>query len=233
MDPASAERAKRAAAEFATALVEDGMRLGLGTGTTMRHVVDLLGARMRGGGLSIVAVPTSVRTAEQARAQGIPLDESDVLAPLDLAIDGADEVERGTRRLIKGHGGALLREKIVMEASRRFVVVCDDGKLSERLGTRASLPVEVARFGHGATGRRLAELGGAPSLRVGDDGAPFVTDGGNLIYDCPGFRPLGDPFTLDRRLNAIAGVLAHGLFLAPVERCMVGHGDGRVTMLPG
>lgn len=224
------EAAKRAAAEAAAQLVASGMVLGLGSGSTVRHLIAALGRRVREEGLRIVGIPTSAETDALALTEGITLAEPSE-APIDLAIDGADEVERGTLRLIKGHGGALLREKIVAQASRRFVVIADSGKVVACLGERASLPVEVVRFGHAATARRLAELGGRPVLRRDGGGSPFVTDGGNLIYDCPGFAPIRDPFTLQRDLRAIAGVVETGLFLEQAERALIGAPDGSVTEL--
>jgi ribose 5-phosphate isomerase A len=216
--------AKRAAADAAVALVEDGMTVGLGSGTTMRCVVAALGARVRAG-LRLTGVPTSAETAGWARDAGIALAAP---APgIDLALDGADEIERGTLRLIKGLGGALLREKIVAELARRFVVVADESKLVATLGARAPLPVEVDPVAAEAIAARLAALGGAPRLRT-RDGAPVRTDGGHFILDCPGFAPIRDPFTLERQLRAIAGVLATGLFLLPVECALIGRADGSV-----
>lgn len=225
-DTSPQDGAKRAAGEAAALLVEDGMRVGLGTGSTMRHVVAALGRRA----LRIVGVPTSVETETQARALGIALDEPNA-TPIDLAIDGADEVEIGTLRLIKGLGGALLREKIVARSSRRFVIVADASKKVARLGDRAPLPVEVARYGHLSTAAGIAELGGAPRLRMGADGAPFVTDGGNLVYDCAGFAPILDPFTLERALHAIAGVVETGLFLMRVEQVVIATESGAIEVL--
>jgi ribose 5-phosphate isomerase A len=220
------EAAKHAAGEAAAALVEDGMVVGLGTGTTMHHAVAALGRR----GLRIVGVPTSRQTESLAMQVGITVAEpADV--PIDLALDGADEIETGTLRLIKGHGGALLREKIVAEASRRFVVVADASKVVARLGALAPLPVEVERFGHVATARRIAALGGKPKLRSDAGGVPYVTDGGNFLLDCAGFDPILDPFTLERSLRAIAGVIGTGLFLLPVEQAIVGMDDGSVQVL--
>lgn len=223
-----AEAAKQAAGEAAAALVEDGMLLGLGTGSTVRYVVEALGRRVREG-LRITGVPTSVATATQATALGIEL--ADPEHPIDLAIDGADEVERGTLRLIKGLGGALLREKIVAQLARRFVVVADSGKVVTVLGERAPLPVEVTRFGLAATTRRVGEAGGRPVLRSGKDGEAFVTDGGNLILDCAGFAPIADPFTLGRTLRAIAGVIETGLFLEIATEALIAHPDGRIETL--
>ena len=220
------EAGKRAAGEAAAALVEDGMLVGLGTGTTMHHAVAALGRRK----LRIVGVPTSRDTEVLARQLGIELTEP-AGQRLYLALDGADEVETGTLRLIKGHGGALLREKIVAEASRRFVVVADASKIVSRLGSLMPLPVEVERFGHVATASRIAGLGSTPVLRLGADGKPFVTDGGNYVLDCGGFAPILDPFTLERSLRSIAGVVGTGLFTLPVERVLVGNDDGTVRVI--
>ena len=161
-----ADGQKRAAAEAAVALVEDGMVLGLGTGSTMVFAVDALGAARARAGLAGARRPDLGRTEEQARALGIPLADFAAVSALDLAIDGADEVENGTLRLIKGLGGALLREKIVAEAARRFVVVADASKVVARLGERAPVPVEVVRFGHEVDGA-------APRGLRGGAGAPF------------------------------------------------------------
>ena len=223
--------AKRAAAEAAAALVQDGMRVGLGSGSTMKHLVVALGRRVRAG-LRIVGVPTSTETEALALTHGITLGEPD--APLDLDIDGADEVEVGTLRLIKGLGGALLREKIIVELARRFVVVVDESKVVTTLGSRAPVPVEVVRFGQNATARRLADMGGRPVLRRDAGGLPFVTDGGNVIFDCAGFAPIRDPFTLQRQLRSIAGVVETGLFMDCAERAIIGAADGSVRELwPG
>ena len=209
--------ARQAAANAAIALVEDGMRLGLGTGRAMAFVVAGLAGRR------ITGVATSAATAAQAAALGITLEDPD--HPVDLAIDGADQVERRTLRLLKGGGGALLREKIVAETARRLVIVAEDPKLVDHLGQGFPLPVEIVPFGAAATTTRIAALGGAPTLR------PVITDNGNLILDCPGFAPIRDPFTLERQLRAIAGVVATGLFLMPVERALIGRPDGTVLEL--
>jgi ribose 5-phosphate isomerase A len=209
------------------------MLVGLGSGSTVRHLILALARRVREDGLRIVGVPTSTETEALALTHGITLAEPDA-ALLDLAIDGADEVERGTLRLIKGLGGALLREKIVAESARRFVVVADASKLVDTLGSRAPLPVEVVRFGQGATERRLAEIGGRPALRLDSGGAAFMTDGGNVIYDCGGFAPIRDPITLQRQLRAIAGVVESGLFLDRAEQAIIGADDGSVQVVrPG
>jgi ribose 5-phosphate isomerase A len=222
------EVGRRIAAEAAAALAEPGMRLGLGTGRTMEFVLRALARRIREEGLRVTGIPTSLATAARARALSIPLAEPD--APCDLAIDGADQVERHTLRLIKGGGGALLREKIIAESAHRFVVVADAAKLVDHLGTFFPLPVEITPFGHALATVRIAALGGTPALRL-RDGAPLATDNANFVLDCPGFAPIRDPYTLERSLRAIAGVVATGLFLLPVERALIGHDNGTVEEL--
>ncbi|MBN9511738.1 MAG: ribose 5-phosphate isomerase A [Alphaproteobacteria bacterium] len=224
------ERAKRAAAEAAAQLVTTGMVVGLGTGSTVRHLITALARRVRDEGLRFVGIPTSAETDALALTHGITVAEPDS-TPIDLAIDGADEVERGTLRLIKGLGGALLREKIVAEASRRFVVIADASKVVTTLGDRAPLPVEVVRFGHAATARRIGELGGRPVLRREAGGAVFVSDGGNVIYDCAGFAPIRDPYTVQRDLRAIAGVVETGLFLERAESAIIAAPDGTIDTM--
>jgi ribose 5-phosphate isomerase A len=223
------EIGKQIAGQVASALVHDGMVVGLGTGTTVRHLLDALGARVRDEGLRIVGVPTSKATAELATRHRIPLAEPG--ATIDLALDGADEIEHGTLRLIKGLGGALLREKVVAESSARFVVLADASKIVPLLGHAVPLPVEVDRFAQAAALGRVSALGGDPVLRRTETGEVFVTDGGHVILDCPGFAPILDPFTLERRLRAIAGVVGTGLFLLPVEQVIVGDDDGTVRIL--
>jgi len=226
----AAEAGKRAAGEAAVALVQQDMRLGLGTGSTVRYVLEALGRRVREEGLRVVGIATSQATEARAGELGIPIGSFAEIAALDLAIDGADEVERRTLALIKGGGGALLREKIVAQQSRRFVVVADASKIVAALGEHMALPVEVIRFGHEATGRQLASLGGAPVLRQ-RAGAPFVTDNGNFIYDCAGFAPIHDPRSLQARLVGIAGVAESGLFCDMAEQAIIGQSDGSVAVL--
>lgn len=214
---------KRRAAERAMAHVRPGMKLGLGTGSTARHFVDLLGAAVRDG-LEVAGVPTSEATRAQAEALGVPLTDLDACPELDLAVDGADEFDSGLR-LIKGGGAALLREKIVAAAARRFVVIADSSKRVETLG-RFPLPVEVAPFGLGATRRAIetaiAGLGGVGTLtlRRRPDGAPVVTDGGHWILDAALGR-IEAPERLAAALDAVPGVMGHGLFigLADVVIC--------------
>jgi ribose 5-phosphate isomerase A len=203
---------KRAAAEAAVELVEDGMVVGLGTGSTAALAVEALGRRHRQG-LRFVGIPTSERTAAQARAAGIPLSSFAEHRQIDLTIDGADEVERGTLNLIKGLGGALLREKIVANASHRLAIVVDGAKLVDQLGTRAPVPVEVVTFGLEATQASLEALGASARLRLSPAGVSFVTDGGNRIVDCS-FGPIADPARLEERIGRIVGVVESGLFIS-------------------
>jgi ribose 5-phosphate isomerase A len=214
---------KRLAAAAAVAEVEDGMVLGLGSGSTAAFAVEALAARVAQG-LDIVAIPTSERTATQARRLGIRLSSFAEHRRLDMTIDGADEVEIGTLNLIKGRGGALLREKIVASASDRMVVIVDEGKLVDRLGQHAAVPVEIVPFGWQVTLDRLADLGARPTLRVAGD-KPYRTDSGNYVADCA-FGEIGDPADLERRLAATTGVVESGLFLGLASRVIVGAGTG-------
>ena len=217
----SADEAKRAAAEAAVAAeVGSGMMLGLGTGTTASHVVVTLGRLLRDGALhDIVGVPTSEATAQLAREQGIPLTTLAEQPRLSVCLDGADEIGPGLG-LVKGLGGALLREKIVASAADRFVVVADASKRVARLGQHAPVPVEVIPFGEAVCARALRALGADPVPREG-----FVTDEGNRILDC-GFGPLDDPGRLAEAIRSIPGVVEHGLFLGMAEMAYVGGPDG-------
>lgn len=223
---------KRMAAAAALAEIRPGMRLGLGTGSTARHLVDLVGARVREG-LDVLCVPTSEATAAQARGLGIPLTTLEDTPELDLTIDGADEIGPGLS-LIKGAGGALLREKIVAAASRRMVVIADAGKRVAALG-RFPLSIEVNRFGLRATqiavervaARHRAE---APvKLRLAPTGEPFVTDGGHLILDAF-FGRISAPEALSTDLHEVPGVVEHGLFLKLCQRAYVAAADGVETI---
>jgi ribose 5-phosphate isomerase A len=226
----AAARGKQAAAEAVVALIESGMRLGLGTGSTMVFVIDAIARRLATDGLRIVGVPTSERTRAQAERLGIALTSLADVDALDLAIDGADEVATGTLDLVKGLGGALLREKIIQQAARRFVVVADDSKIVARLGRRAPLPIEVVPFAHQATARAIAGLGVHPALRLAD-GTPYRTDNGNLIYDAVGIEAAGPPAALQASLLAIAGVVETGFFLGVTERAIIGRQDGSCDIL--
>ena len=217
---------KHAAAARAVEFVRPGMRLGLGTGSTAKHLVDLLGERVRGG-LDIVAVPTSEATHQQAVSCGIPLTTLDETPALDLTIDGADEISPDLT-LIKGGGGALLREKIVASASARMIVIADESKCVDVLG-RFPLPVEIAPFGAGAT--RLAVQAvlraqpGMLTLRKSEDGHAFVTDGGHFIVDAALGR-IEDPREVARALIAVPGVMEHGLFVGMASTAVIGGPDG-------
>lgn len=205
---------KRMAAESAAAQVASGMTVGLGTGSTAAFVLEALGIRIRDG-LRITGVPTSEATAARARELGIPL-ALDVVS--DIAIDGADEVDPRTLNLVKGRGGALLREKIVAQATRRFLVVVDETKLVFQLGA-GLLPVEVVPFGWQATARRLENLGAQLQRR------DFVTDNGNYILDCS-FGLMANPESLASQLDHIAGVVEHGLFIGLTAEVHVGKPSG-------
>ena len=215
---------KRAAAKAAVELVQDGMVVGLGTGSTAAFAVEALARRHRQG-LRFLGIPTSERTAAEARAAGIPLTSLAEHRQIDLTIDGADEVERGTLNLIKGLGGALLHEKIVAAASRRLAIVVDGAKLVDRLGTHALVPVEVVAFGLDATQASLEVLGASAQLRLSPAGAPFVTDGGNRILDCS-FGPIADPARLEQRIERIVGVIASGLFISRADPVFVADAAG-------
>lgn len=226
------QAAKRMAAARALELVQPGMRLGLGTGSTAAEFVALLGERVADG-LSVVGVPTSERTREQANNLRIPLSTLDETPELDLTIDGADEFDPALR-LIKGGGAALLREKIVAAASARMVVVTDRSKQVATLG-RFPLPVEVDRFGLESTRRHVVAAGqgagcaGAVTLRRAPDGQVLVTDGGHAILDCA-FGTIPDPDGLARALNAIPGVVEHGLFIGLAKAVIVADSDGVETI---
>lgn len=227
------EDLKRQAAAMALEDVRPGMRLGLGTGSTARHFVDLLGARVRDG-FDCICVPTSEATAEQARELNIPLSDLDTLDRLDLTVDGADEIDPALN-LIKGGGGALLREKIVAAASDAMLVIADSSKLVEALG-RFPLPIEVNRFGLGATQRAVDEViaahgaQGGLRLRTTPTGDTFVTDGGHLILDAF-FGRISRPEALSRDLLDIAGVVQHGLFLKMCKKAYVATPDGVRTLV--
>ena len=224
----SPDDAKKAAAERAFELVKPGMKLGLGTGSTATHFVNLLGARVNEG-LDVICVPTSERTRSQAAALSIPLATIDEQPELDLTIDGADEFDRNLR-LIKGGGGAHLREKIVAMASKRMVVIVDSSKLVAVLG-KFPLPVEVVPFGLKATlalmtkEAKAAGCEGRIEIRKNPSGHPYVSDNGNHIVDCF-FGAISNPEALAARLSAIPGVVEHGLFLGIAKGVISAGPDG-------
>ena len=229
----SAPDLKRAAAERAIPLVEDGMRLGIGTGSTAAAFIKLLGERVRAG-LNVTGVPTSEATRIACEREGIPLATLEDLPELDLTIDGADEVD-GSLRLIKGGGAALLREKIVAVASRRMVVIADASKHVETLGA-FPLPVEVNLFGIGATTRAVeaavarAGCTGEIVRRHDASGAPLLTDGGHAILDLRLGR-IPDPEALSAGLWAVPGVVEHGLFLGIADAAILAAADGDAAVV--
>lgn len=217
---------KRRAAETALALVESGMILGLGTGSTVAHFLELLGGKIADGDLKdIVGVPTSVRTGREARAAGIPLASLGEHAVVDLTVDGADEVSPALD-LIKGMGGALLREKMVAQASRHLVIIADEGKAVDHLGTLSPLPVEVVDWGWAVHMRFLQDQGAAVTVRKLDDGPPYKSDNGNLILDCRFPEGIADPHGLEAALRARAGVVESGLFLGMANEAYLAGSDG-------
>ena len=226
-----AEAQKRAAGEAAAALVEDGMVVGLGTGSTAAWFVKALGARR----LNIICVATSVATAELAVSLGMIVAELGETREIDLTVDGADEIGPGLA-LIKGAGAAMLREKLVWEASRRSVVIGDAAKVVTVLGTKYPLPIEVVAFGHTITALRICDalsecdIGVAPRLRM-KDGQPVRTDGGNLIYDAACGR-IEEPALLAAALKSVTGVVEHGLFLDLADQALIGGPAGVTTLEP-
>ncbi len=214
---------KRAAAEAAAQLVEHDMVVGLGSGTTAAFAVDALARRHRQG-LHFVGIPTSEHIAAQAKAADIPLTSFGEHRQIDLTIDGADEVERGTLNLIKGLGGALLREKIVAAASHRLAIIVDGSKMVERLGTQTSLPVETVAFGLEATRESLEVLGAETRVRM-SSGNPFVTDNGNRVVDCD-FGEINDPARLEERIRRIVGVVESGLFVSRADQVFMADSAG-------
>ena len=227
---ANVDARKVAAAEAAAALVEDGMVVGLGSGSTATIAVAAIGRRSAQG-LRIVGVPTSEKTAAQARELGIPLSTLAECESIDLTIDGADEIERGSLDLVKGLGGALLREKLVATASKRLVIVAGDDKLVDRIGENSRpIPVEVAPFGWQSTARRLSALGAAWTQRMTPDGQPFITDGGHIILDCH-FQSLESARWLQQRLDSMVGVMEHGLFLGMTSEALVARANGELLHL--
>ncbi|MEA3203997.1 MAG: ribose 5-phosphate isomerase [Thermoplasmata archaeon] len=216
------EALKREAGQAAAELVQDGMVVGLGTGSTVRHTIEALGRRVKEG-LRIWGIPTSKASEELARRLGIPLATLDERPQVDLTIDGADEVDPQLR-LIKGGGGALTREKVVARASRRMVVVADAGKLVEHLGSTFALPIEVLEFAKTPVTAHVERLGGHVTLRL-RDGKPFVTDNGNVILDSK-WESIVDPEALETALETFPGVVTCGLFLGLCHAAYIAGEDG-------
>ncbi|MCQ2069933.1 MAG: ribose-5-phosphate isomerase RpiA [archaeon] len=223
------KKMKQIAAEKAvTDYVKDGMTVGLGTGSTAYFAIKKIGELVQSG-YKLKCVATSVASEELARECGIEIVDLNDITHIDVTIDGADEVDP-KKQLIKGLGGALLREKIVASASMSEIIVVDESKLVENLGTKEPLPVEVLQFGHTKTAYALKRQGCEPVLRM-KDGAPFVTDGGNYIYDCRFPEGIKTAFFLQSAIDSIPGVVECGLFLNIAEAVVVAHPDGSVTVM--
>jgi len=219
---------KRASAQAAVAEIEDGMLVGLGTGTTANFAIAALEERIAAG-LNVTTVATSLATSRAAEAAGFAVLPFGTLASVDLAIDGADELDPQLRA-IKGKGGAMLREKIVAAAADRMIVIVDDSKQVPRLG-RGSLPVEVLPFAAAFVSGRIERLGATVSLRMSGE-AIYRTDQGNMVLDCR-FRTIDDPQALDSALSALPGMLGHGLFLDEIDVAYVGRSDGVIQLTRG
>ena len=228
------EHGKAIAGTKAAEGVAPGMVLGLGTGSTVAFFLRALALRFQAGELpDIVGVPTSLQTEQEAGVLGIPLTTLEEAGTLDLTVDGADEVDPQLD-LIKGLGGALLREKMVAQATRRLVIIADERKVVDRLGSRSPLPVEVVPFEWGSHLSFFGSLGAEPVLRTKAGGDPFVTDNGNFILDCRFPEGMGDPQGLDRALMARAGIVESGLFLGMAQEVLIGgEGEVRTLVRPG
>jgi ribose 5-phosphate isomerase A len=222
------QKLKEEAAAAAAALIEDGMVVGLGSGTTALLLVAAIGRRVREG-LRLTGISTSEQTSDAARHLNISMSTLAENPKIDLALDGADEVELGTLNLSKGGGGNLLREKIVAIASARFVIVVDERKLVHQLGSRSPIAVDVVPFGWQTTAQRLKSLKANPTLRLQPNGETFVTDGGQYILDCA-YGPIASPSELAARLDSVVGVVEHGLFIGMASTVIVGGAQG-VTVL--
>lgn len=220
------EQEKEAAGRAAAKLVRDGDVVGLGTGSTAYFAVVALGERVKSG-LKIVGIPTSIATADLARQLGIPLTTLDEHLHIDITIDGADEIDPKLN-LIKGGGGALLREKVVASVTKKMVVVSDSTKVVPALG-KFPLPVEIIPFARTVIEKRIASLGATTKLRMRPDGQPYVTDNGNQILDCS-FGRIADPLALARELNGAPGVVEHGLFIGLAKLALVGKGNSIVEV---
>jgi ribose 5-phosphate isomerase A len=223
------EKLKEIAANAGAEQLEDGMVVGLGSGTTSELALAAIGKRVQSG-LRIVGIPTSERIAGLARGLGIPLSTLAEHPHVDVTVDGADEVQTGTLHLIKGGGGNLLREKIVAVSSARLIIVADESKVVRQLGTHWAVPVEVVPFGWQTTAERLKRRKETnPVLRLTPNGEPYVTDGGHYILDCF-FGPMENPFAVQAHLDETIGVVEHGLFLAIASEAFIGGPDGVTRM---
>jgi ribose 5-phosphate isomerase A len=216
---------KRQAGQHAALQVESGMTVGLGTGSTAAFVVEALGRRVREEGLRMVGVCTSTATERLAAEHGVPTAALSRDRRIDLYIDGADEVT-SDGVMIKGGGGALLREKMVADWARRHLIVVDESKLVERLGVAFRLPVEIIRFGHETVVAKLAGLGCETRVRAGADGTPFLTDEGHHIVDCRFPQGIANPLAMQARLRTVVGLVETGLFIGYCNALVIGHDHG-------
>lgn len=224
----AADLLKRAAAQEAVSLVHNGMVVGLGSGSTAELFAALLAERVRQERLTITGVPTSIRVGELARQHGLTVVPLEDVPRIDLTVDGADEIQTGTLGLVKGRGGALLREKLVAASSDQLCIIADDSKLVTQLGEKFAVPVAVVPYGWRQTADRIRALGGEPTIRQAGD-SPLTSDDGLLILDCA-FGPIPDPVTLASALKGTLGVVEHGLFLGLAGRAIVA-GSGGITVL--
>ena len=218
---------KRDAANQAAELIEDGMIVGLGTGSTATFFIAALIARRP----RILCIPTSERSADQARAGGLKITDFSQHTQIDICVDGADEIKRNTLDLVKGLGGALLREKLVASAARRLIIIADSTKLVDWLGTTTAVPVEVTPFAWELTRTRLAALSHGVIRRLQAGGAPYITDGGNYLLDCQ-LGAIADAAVTDRKLREIVGVVETGLFTGMAEMALVADETGVTRLLP-
>lgn len=216
---------KRKAAEHAVTYLRSGMVVGLGHGSTTAYAIKVIGDLLREGTVAdVVGIPASRQVELEAETAGVPLTTLDAHPVCDITIDGADEVDPDLN-LIKGGGGALLREKIIAQATERELIIVDESKLSSALGTKHALPVEVVRFGWRVQAGFIEGLGGRPVLRLNDDGTPFTTDQGNLILDCD-FGPIDDLQSISEQLASRAGIVEHGLFIGLTSALILADRDG-------
>jgi len=218
---------KLVATEAVDRYVKDGMCVGLGTGSTAKFMIERIGELVKDG-YDLTCTATSLQSEQLAKSLGIKVLDIDEIGTLDVTIDGADEVDPNMQ-LIKGLGGALLREKIVAAATEKEIIIVDESKLVEKLGTKAPLPVEVLRFGHEHTKYALEQQGCKATMRM-KDGEPFITDGGNYIYDCR-FEAIEKPFFLETRIDVIPGVVENGLFLNTAYDVLISKTDGSIESM--
>lgn len=222
---------KKEVGEIAASLVQDGMVVGLGSGSTATCFIESLARRKAQQGLKCIGIPTSEKTAQLSTSLGIELTDFTHHSIIDVTFDGADEIERGSLNLIKGLGGALLREKIVAAASKKLVIVADETKLVSRLGEHTPIPVEVTRFGWESTAHQLSKLGASVAQRWGMNGKLFITDGGNIILDCH-FGEVEDSAKLEKDIRNIVGVIDSGLFIGRASEVLIAgiHGIQRLEV---